>query len=517
VGGFACLVFGPRWTKPNTNRAAAFWLIAVLLAVPIVTQFPPRAFNFDDDFQKYFTHVARMVQTGTANGGGPFSSLGFDTLGGQAFLQSFVGTFLPISYINGIDAVFGLFLCLALAVEFSARNRWVAVAAALSVIAINPQYVNVSALYTGSALMMAIFAIALDDGEEPNPIAMALLFAGLIALKSTFGLFVVLLLPSIGLCAAKVWRWMAAASISTGVFLAPWVIPHLAEFRTRGGTAGAPGPSVALRDLFDTTTLAYGASMATYTILVIVVVLAALAIAWANRAARMAAALGAAVLVAYIVLTLFVAPRSYGLEHSVRYFLPLIIAVVPAVLGIAGSKERWIVVAVLLALIPFGPSFAARIRQAFTSGSVLAFSWLATDSDYLEYNRRVLDRPERGRVAALQQSIPAGERVLAWIGAPFYLNYVRNPILDSESCGLCDAHAALPPFRYVIWEYNGYSTKDAADYEEQALDPDAGTQMRAVSAHWLDLSRQMTRWKESGQTLYDDGSIAVIQVEESPR
>ena len=84
----------------------------------IATQLPPSIYNFHDDYQKYFAYPVRMVETGTVFGS-PLSAMGLQTLGAQAFLDGFVVAFFPIGYINGVDAVFGLFLCLILAAQFT--------------------------------------------------------------------------------------------------------------------------------------------------------------------------------------------------------------------------------------------------------------------------------------------------------------------------------------------------------------------------------------------------------------
>jgi hypothetical protein len=61
-----------------------------------------------------------MVETGTVFGS-PLNDIGFDTIGGQAFLDGFVVAFLPIRYINGVVA-FALILCIMLASQFT-RGR----------------------------------------------------------------------------------------------------------------------------------------------------------------------------------------------------------------------------------------------------------------------------------------------------------------------------------------------------------------------------------------------------------
>ncbi|HEY4124811.1 MAG TPA: hypothetical protein VGM36_09370, partial [Rhizomicrobium sp.] len=201
AGLMLAAIDGRRFAVADIRRAIAadrWTLLAVgipalaILAFTVATQLPPSAYNAADDYAKYFFHPLRMLATGTLFAS-PMSDLGSETLGGKAFLDGFVAAFFPLSFLNATDAVFGLFLCLMLAGHF-ARNTWIAVLCVLSVILIDPQYLNISALYLGSALMMAAIALSTDHGEMHDgikPAAMGLVYAGLIALKATFALFVV--------------------------------------------------------------------------------------------------------------------------------------------------------------------------------------------------------------------------------------------------------------------------------------------------------------------------------------
>lgn len=73
-------------------------LIAAAVIFAIATQLPPNIYNFHDDYQKYFAYPVRMVETGTVYGS-PLSAMGLQTLGAQAFLDSFAVAFSrsPIS------------------------------------------------------------------------------------------------------------------------------------------------------------------------------------------------------------------------------------------------------------------------------------------------------------------------------------------------------------------------------------------------------------------------------------
>ena len=94
-----------------------------------------------------------------------------------------------------------------------------------------PQYINISALYLGSALMMT--AILMSSQERSSPLALGLVYAGLISLKTTFALFVPLHLAAV--IAARIWetrRWgpaLGQGGLTAAwfvLFLSPWLIVH---------------------------------------------------------------------------------------------------------------------------------------------------------------------------------------------------------------------------------------------------------------------------------------------------
>ena len=68
---------------PAGLMVAALCLSVLICVVTASTLVPPWAFNYHDDYQKYFAHAARMLETGSLSGSSG-SALGFETLGGQA-------------------------------------------------------------------------------------------------------------------------------------------------------------------------------------------------------------------------------------------------------------------------------------------------------------------------------------------------------------------------------------------------------------------------------------------------
>ena len=85
------------WPRQRGERPyVLIWyaIVVAVMAFTIATDLVPQLYNLADDFQKYFAHAMRMVETGTLIGS-PLNALGSETLGAQAFLQSFELAFLP--------------------------------------------------------------------------------------------------------------------------------------------------------------------------------------------------------------------------------------------------------------------------------------------------------------------------------------------------------------------------------------------------------------------------------------
>ncbi len=165
----------------------------------------------------------------------------------------------------------------------------------------------------------------------------------------------------------------------------------------------------------------------------------------------------------------------------------------------------------LASLGAFLPSAYRRAQQAARSGSQLGFSWLAEQPDYLAYNHRVLFGSERQRIAAIQAKVPRGETLIAWINAPFYLDYRRNRIIDAEVGGLSNSWAFVPRARYIIWDYAGYATIDDESLIENTQS--VGAMERRVATRGLEFSRRMRKVKERHKVLFDDGRIALIRLD----
>jgi hypothetical protein len=474
-------------------------MVATATIFTIATQLPPGMYNGHDDFQKYFAYPVRMLETGTVFGS-PLSAMGTQTLGAQAFLDAFAVALFPIVYINGVDAVFGLFLSMMAASQFGGRLV-TTLLCVLSVVFIDPQYANISTLYCGSALIMAMTAIS-------APSAVGLMYAALIAMKPTFAVFVAIHL----LASVRSVRWAWRTVVAAAGFLLPWVLLHaphyLAGLRAK---IAVPTPVAGSLEqdslnLFSFAPLEYGASAASYTLLIVAMGICG-AICFRERRAVAAASSGIAT---FFVLIYVLGPLHAGYMQSLRYYAPVAIGLAPAIFGWASRRRRLASIVAAVSLTAFGPSLWIRAQSAWKAHSVWSYAWSTADADYMEYMERVLKGPERETVQALQEKVPAGETILAWINAPFYLDYRRNRIIDIDPAGIGNPWAVVPDARYLVWDYDGFATRDAEWYRRLALDVGAGERRNAALS--LDFLRRVEGMVARGEVVYDNGEVKVVRL-----
>jgi hypothetical protein len=535
----------PTDSSARIELISAGLFIVLVTGFAIATQLPPTVFNSRDDFQKYFAHPVRMLETGTLVGS-PVNDLGLHAIGGQAFLHGLVLSFLPIGYINGVDAVFAFFLLMTMAAAAGWRRfgKFPGALFGVAIIAvIHPQYVNVSALYVG-ALLMATATLALADDREkslPAPLLIGLLYGAMVAIKPLFALFALLHLSSSLFAAQRAlgsWKdallWVSRAAGWAFISLAPWLLMYLPNYLTKGAFPREMPPDVitAPLNLFSTKPLFYGGSFVLYTTLAGLGALAGLGgIIAARRSpdARMArAALGLAGaagvgVISYLVLVLVLGPKAVGYGPSVRYSVPTLLGTsVFAFLLLPGLKlplpPAIPAVACLGIIAAFAPSGIARYQEAVDSGSILAYTGMATHPEYIRYNQVCLSPETAQRIRALQEKVPAGEPILVWIDTPFHIDFARNPIMDLTVNGLVNPWAHIPAnVHYVLWQYRnlpgfeGFGVRGVNDYVTQR-DKDPSRQEREFAALGLLFLNRVQQLANSGQVIANDGTIVLFRL-----
>jgi hypothetical protein len=530
-----------------------------MVGFAILTQLPPSAYNFHDDFQRYMTYPVRMLQTGTVYGS-PLSSIGRTTLGGEAVLQGFILAQFPIKFVNGADAIFCLLLCLAMLCSFGTRYPRASFATLLALLLaafINPQYVNVSPIYSASALIMALMLTQAEPDEDDAPglkryrttIVTALIYAALVALKPTFVPFVVfhLLLSMIfERLARRTVRDILITGLllvgATMAFVSPWILVHLPHY-LQGFSAPplfqgvAEGPLgnylYASVNPFATATLFWGDSFLHYSIVVLGIggVAAASALFSLRPAAdpqratlRSLAASGFAGFALYLFILTSFARSSFGdSDTALRYFCPIVIGVAPTAMLMAwklwpvGSgvgrlrpAHLGLTSLALLSLLGFSRSFVARMAQAAEYGSIIAFRPLATSEPYLDYSRAALDSETLAKLRGIQSMVPAKEPLMVWNSIPFDLDFQRNPIFDVDISGPANPWATLPPVRYVLWEYHGYGTRTVGFCREETLSHNLHD--RRDGELCLSFLKLLDDLAEHSQILYNDGETVLFHL-----
>jgi hypothetical protein len=479
--------------------------IVALTALAIAAQLAPTLYNGSDDFQEYFAHAIRMVETGTLYGS-PINGLGGEGFGGQAFLQGFIVGFFPLRFINGADAVFCFYLCLVLAAGVAIGRPALAPAAligVLSVFVIEPQYVNISSLFSTAAMVSAIVIVSADprergDGNAPGWRAatpVALLYAGAIALKPTVIVFIGLhfvIATAAALWLTHDWRRNLAhagrVATWTVVFLGPWLLLYspyymLALTVGRGQTVipliAGGHVTVHPLSLLSPTEIFYGGSRLAYTC--VALALSACAVHATMRARRefsvgrarldlASAALAAAGTYFFWVL---VGPHLQETDTTLRYSVPVLIGATSAALSISaiGSERGGKMLAGGLAaalVLLFAPAMRQRVGMLLHQGTELSYmrNW---DLRAIDGGRRsqvpVLDGQIAAEVRSLQDLVPTGESLLVWTNTPFLFDYHRNTVIEANVAGFGQAWGRIPPTRYVLWQYSGVST--AEDYRRE--------------------------------------------------
>ena len=540
-----------RTCRPQAWHFA--WAISALLltGLAIATQLAPEHYNSGDDFQHFFGHAIRMVHTGTLYGS-PLNALGGEVLGAQAFLQTFIVGYFPIKFINGADAVFCFFLCLALAGGVGFSRPLLAPAALLgaaAVFIIDPQYVNISSLFSTAVMIGALMIITADAREGGETVtsswrqtaAPALFCASAIALKNTGIVFVGLWLAVSAAASFQKSDWRIGftrtvkIAVWTFAFVVPWVLlyfpyyiagllqPVAAPLTPVPGVRGLLNPVL----LISPANTFYGASRLAYTFLAGALLLCAVDAALAARnetehrsKALTALATGCAAAAGTYLFWMIIGPRLQESETTLRYPIPVLIGAsavaVPLWAALTGHRSRIINLGLASVLILlFASPMRDRLSTFYHQKSGLAYlhQWGGTEiAQNQQFMRPVLLDKDPLNIRAFQETVPAGEPLLVWVGTPFVLDYTRNEILDMNIAGLGQAWGRISIPRYVLWQRSGYGIATPEDYryEIRAFRRRSGQ----LAARALDVVLWLQTIAPQSKILREENGVVLFQTSE---
>lgn len=482
-------------------------LLFAACAFLAATLMPSRLFNPFDDLHTYFTRPLRMLATGTV-AGNPFDMLGVDSLGAQAWLHAAVLAHFDIGFVNGADAIFCFALGGLLLIELTQRAAWPAVLGIAALIAVHPQIVNVSAVYSGTLMVLAMVASSMlllprqpDTGQPPSTgllVPAALSTAALIALKSTFIIFAVCYWALFVVARAfagdrrQVARMAAMLVLATAAALAPWLALHAPLYWKAIGLSGPAGqgslgpgsPLGYLPELVSNRPI-FGASLVAYDLLVVALGAAFVAAAWSLRAGdarRGSAHIAAMATSGAGVLTYLFNGYLFEAETAVRYSAPVLIGALPAagILLLRDAREgsrrprAVMLVAVALCALFIGP-LVERAQAAIEHRTLVPY----TAERYANFTTGALSAAAHEWALRGQEETVEGSTLLAWTSVPFRLDFGRNRILSVSEPGLIDPWLDIPPYAtaddirrllaswgvdYVIVEHSGFGITPVQEY-----------------------------------------------------
>ena len=477
----------------------AFIVILIVFIFVASTISSPQAFNFHDDLEKYLSHPIRMLATGTL-AGSAFNALGSETFGGQAFLHGFAVAHWPLGYVNTIDSVFAFVLCLMMLLSVALRARlpfWLIPLVVTVPIFINPQYVNISSIYTAILLILLLFlGLWVQVREQSNTLTtwpcaawLGLVYAALVVLKTVYLLFVVVhfTILFIGLiCISYSWKdillWATKVTAFITIFMSPWIFLYYSNWIAFLANIISPHTHVLDSGYYRYTAKAinifsldplfydYSTTFVHYTLTVILVAFCSIFLFVytlpnelkykMQTVTEFATCVTPAIL--YFVSIVIIAPRLLGPDEGLRYVCPVIIAAVPATLIIASTRvsealqgkniknqlQKYpmviLVVFALGVIGSFSSSLTERAKQASHYGSLLSFPQRAREPQYIAYNRYALSSDAKKEVQTAQQMVPEGALLIAWTPLAFHLDYNRNRIIDIDPAGLANPWVDFP-------------------------------------------------------------------------
>jgi len=481
----------------------------ILLVVSIFSSINPDAYNYHDDFQKYFVHPIKMLETGSVFGG-TLNAIGQQTLGGQAFFQSFFLSFIGLDAINVFDSVFCLTLSVFLLLELVLKEKKPIFGALIAclVVLIHPQYVNISSVYSVVLFILASIILSLEllrNHSNVNSfylkyvLALSFLFSSLVVLKTNNALFP-LIYFSIFILFLFVFREFSKSMFNIILFtpflslilIIPWSIFSfnllIDSAQSTNQTLNIKVPPLQIepyfKNLFSNDLLFYGGSQLGYTSLTIFgLLLIILTIFTLKRDIKERqqlnkenlflsfASIFSGIIIYFFLILL--GAKYAPITHLTRYSIPFIIATIPIGLfflflsiskDFLYSKSVFYIVIILI-FINFFPHYLKRITQSYECGSQLSFTTFACSNNYIDYNNHTLKEEKKIFIQKLQKNIPEKKTIMAWINTPFYLDFKRNEIIDISIGGFDNPWTKFPSAEYMIWEYNGFATRSIKDLQ----------------------------------------------------
>ncbi len=435
-----------------------------------------RPFDPHDDLQAYLAFPLKMLETGGL-GADPFEARRLPVLGGQSALQALAMAALPSRAIHLLDAGTGLLVSLWVllgAVRAAALPRKLAALPLLLMLLLPSLSArgNTTALFTGMALLLALFRLVDEEpfaGESParGRLPAGLVVAALVALKSTFLPAAVLFVAAAALATPGDRRGrQIVEAAATGAWALLLLIPWMVSLKLSSGTFFFPflGAGNQTVDWDVIPGLPPPATWRERTALALSGLRAAIPVALLLPLAYFRSRRPAVLALGLTVLALPAAYRLVGdpfLDRSQsRYFFPAF---------------AWAVSLLVVAALRGPASGSPTARLAGAAALTVAAGILASDAGSVARQlrqiganvassvsgRELVPWGAEARALSLLDAVPRGAAVLARLPEPYLLDFRAHRVLLFSMPGITSPPPGMP--------FAGGPEKIAAYLERQGV------------------------------------------------
>jgi len=559
--------------KISTPNASHLSIVISIFAAAFVIAYllPTNAFNFHDDMHSYLTRISQMKGTGTL-GHNPIGIIGLDSLGAQAFMQAFAANPFGLTYANGFDAVFCFILSCALTINLAIKmkaNWLITFSGLLALIFINMQQVNLSSVYSTTALILGLVHACIYLSENHSKsilsyIPLVLFCSSLIAMKLLTAIFTsiffILLFLVLNTSTIQTGAIRLKTFITTGLMLilasAPWFLVHADKYvnaitklinseaneQSQNIDIGSNLDNLPIDTFFSNNELFWGGSHFGYNSLFLITILIFVGIVFLRT--RHDLTIHKTVLLALCGATTL----SYGLgllifeyNMALRYSLPFLAAsITTASILLATSTKHtsqensvnslpltWpIFISAFIFLVflvhSFSQSFDKRMDALQENRGTLMFP---INANYKNYIKESFSEKNRDHYTNIQSLCPEEKGIFAWVSAPYFLNFKENRILtmsepqtltpwynlptESEGAAL-RTHLLDRGIQCIIWEHQGKGMKSAREYQQYAKSDNII--YRRLGEQVIALQQSLTHLANSSEIYHNNNGLVVYNI-----
>ncbi len=497
-----------------------------------------KQFNGHDDFEGYFSFANKFAQIGTL-GSDPFSARRLvSSLGGQSFLDSITLTLNSSEFLHATDSGLGLLLLISTTFSYYRMKKWKISSVSILVFAIasiNPMAVNITAVYTLSAIVFVLITLILDYNDNIRNdhlvVFFALASAGL-ALKNSASIFIILLsifyvaivnfsirrIRELGknlvqgsfvffLC---LFPWCFTLYLSNGTFQYP-----LLGKGFHGSSYGDFNYSVNIFTSEFLNSLVESIVLSPLQTPILTILLITILFTYVSKSS-FTSKLSIFILFGIIIINyvaISIGTANYG---AFRYNFPFLFAFTLAILQFTSLSKPMKLFGVLS--ISF---MISAIQIVYQTGGLNNGFFVKVDPKPISN----LDfYPNQSQITNIQEVIPAKRRVLLRTGYNFLFDFKRNELLIADFPGESSPPPGIPLFStsvalrkylveskvtYLIFQYSGLFDKET--YSDR-LDSGGNPWLRVEAQNAFAFKDRVLQLASSENVLYKDSKFIVIEL-----